>query len=212
MVTIEQKLNMFSNLLHRSINRTLEEEMEKLRVEYAVRIKEEKEAADREAEEIIRRSRKKAEAEKTETISKIRINIKREYMSVREKLFSDMMEKLMVRINEFIKSDKYGEYIVSLANKLAEADTASNCLIIYMTGSDLKKYSESIERELKRARLIQLTFQAANDDILGGFIAVNPSSGIRMDFSLKSHLEDNRAYMMQTLFQAIEAGETDGAE
>jgi hypothetical protein len=51
--------------------------------------------------------------------------------------------------------------------------------------------------------------KAAGDSIIGGFIAVDTDSDIRMDFSIKTLLEDNRPYMMQTLFQALEA---DGAE
>jgi vacuolar-type H+-ATPase subunit E/Vma4 len=55
-----------------------------------------------------------------------------------------------------------------------------------------------------------LDFRPAGDEIIGGFIAEDAGSRIRINFSIEALLEDNKAYIMQTLFQAIETGEADG--
>lgn len=205
MVTIEQKLSMFSKLLHRTMNDKFTEEIEKLRSEYAVKLQKNKEEADREAEEILRKSAKRAEAEKTEISSRIRINMKKEQMAVREKLFSTMTSHLMDRIAGFIRSEEYGGYIAAMAKKLAEADQSKGLMVIYMTEKDIEKFGELLKKEFCSPHPKELVLKAAGDSIIGGFIAVDTESDIRMDFSIKTLLEDNQPYMMQTLFQALEA-------
>ncbi len=210
MVTIEQKLSLFSKLLHRSMSDKFTEEMEILKREYEGKIQKNKAAVDKEAEDILSKSRKRAEAEKTELNSKIKVGMKKEYMHVKEKHFAVLMEHLKAEIEYFIQSDKYWEYISSLVKKMEESGHFSNSLIINMTKRDQEKYTDDIKRELSKSQQKDLSFKMADDNIVGGFIAEDPISNIRMDFSIEALLEDNKIFMMQTLFQAIEAGEADG--
>lgn len=210
MVTIDQKLSLFSKLLHRSMNEKFTEEMGKLKEEYEVKIQKNKDAVDKEAEDIINKSRKKAEAEKMELASIIRVNMKKETMAVKEKHFTVLMGHLSEEIEKLIQSDKYDDYLLSLVKKLEETEYISNSLIIYMTNRDNVKYAENIRQELLKSQQMDCTFEIAPDSIIGGFIAEDPISNIRMDFSINTLLEDNKPYIMQALFQAIEAGETNG--
>lgn len=212
MVTIEQKLAMFSNLLHRSMNEKFLDEMDKLRKSYEIRHRENKAEVNEKTEEILDQAYKKAEAEKTELISKIRISAKKEYMAVREKLFNTLMEHLTDRINAFIRSSDYEEYLFSLLKKLIEEDPSTGPLIIYLTGADYEKYAELLKTKFPVARQKELIMKITDDDIVGGFIAENPDLNIRMNLSIKALLEDNRSFMMESLFKALEAGEADGTE
>lgn len=210
MVTIEHKLSLFSKLLHRSMNDKFTEEMEILKREYEGKIQKNKAVVDKEAEDILSKSHKRAEAEKTELNSKIKVGMKREYMYVKEKHFAVLLDHLKAEIEYFIQSDKYWDYISSLVKKMEESGQFSNSLIINMTKRDQEKYTDDIKRELSKSQQKDLSFKMADDNIVGGFIAEDPISNIRMDFSIEALLEDNKIFMMQTLFQAIEAGEADG--
>jgi vacuolar-type H+-ATPase subunit E/Vma4 len=53
----------------------------------------------------------------------------------------------------------------------------------------------------------QIIFRQAKEDIIGGFIAEDQENDMRIDMSLKALLEDNKAFIMQTFFQAIETGD-----
>ncbi len=210
MVTIEQKLSLFSKLLHRQMNDKLTEEMEQLKKEYEVKIQKNKAAVDKEAEEIINKARRKAEAEKTELISKNRIGLKREYMSVKEKQVAVLMKRLYSEIDNFMQSEKYEAYLLSLVRKLADTEQLSENLIIYMTAGDSEKYGERIKNEFQRLHHAACSLRIAEDHILGGFIVEDPTANTRIDSSVEALLEDSRAYIMQTLFQAIEAGDGNG--
>ncbi len=212
MVTIEQKLAMFSNLLHRSMNEKFLDEMDKLRKSYEICHRDNKAEVNRQAEEILNQAYKKAEAEKTEMISKIKISTKKEFMAAREKLFNSMMERLMDKICIFIRSAEYEEYLFSLVKKLIDEDPGTGSLIIYLTGTDHEKYSEALKTKFPIVRQKELIMKVADDSIIGGLIAENQSLNIRMNLSIKALLEDNRSFMMETLFKALEAGEADGTK
>jgi len=210
MVTIDQKLSLFSKLLHRSMDEKFKEEMETLKKEYEEKIQKNKDAVNKEAEDILTKSVKKAEAEKIEMISKVRVSTKREYMSVKEKHFAVLMDHLNTEIEKFIQSEKYGYYMLSLVKKLQESEQFPGSFILYMTKRDHEKYSDSIKQELLKSAQKDCSYKLADDNIIGGFIAEDSGANIRMNFSIGALLEDNKLYIMQTLFQAIEAGEADG--
>lgn len=205
MVTIEQKLSLFSNLLHRTMDEAFKLEMEKLRKEYEVKMQKDKEAVDKEAESIINSARKRAEAERTEKVSRSKVELKKEYMSLKERYFSVLMERIVREIGLFTASERYPEYILGLARKLEPLAQTSGKLEIYLNGRDSEKYPDTIRQAL--AKHAELVFKPADEDIIGGFIADDTQNNVRIDMSLKALLDDNKSYIMQTLFQAIEMGE-----
>lgn len=212
MVTIEQKLSLFSKLLHRSMDDKFKEDMEKLKKEYEEKLRKNRESVDKEAEDIINRSAKKAEAEKIEMINKVRINSKKGYMDVKEKHLTVFIDHLKSEIENFIQSEKYGVYLISQVSKLVAEKELEDSLILYMMQRDYDKYSDIIRQELAKSGRQDIVFKIADDNIIGGFIAQDAAGNIRLNFSIETLLEDNMSYIMQTLFQAIEAGETDGKQ
>ena len=208
MVTIEQKLTLFSNLLHRTMDEAFKAEMEKLKKEYDIKIQKNKEEVDREAEIIISAAEKKALAECAERISRNKVEFKKEYMLKKEHYFSILMGRIKKELDAFVRSEQYPGYLLELAGKLEPVQTAE-ILEIYLTDRDSEKYLEQIKNTLlQKGKWKELVFlPAAADDIIGGLIAEDPQSNIRIDLSLKAMLEDNRSFIMQTLFQAIETGD-----
>ncbi|HEY8349738.1 MAG TPA: V-type ATP synthase subunit E [Clostridia bacterium] len=210
MVTIEQKLALFSNLLHRSMGEAFKREMEELRKEFEARMDKNREEADKEAERIVETAEKRAEAERTELLSRKRVEFRKEYMSLKEKYFSALMERIRKELGNFAGSDGYTAYIKKLAARLASMVPESCRLEIYLAGRDLDKYMAVLEQALSGTKQADIVFRPAEDDIIGGFIAYDMDNDIRIDMSLRALLEDNRPFIMQTLFQAIETGDQNG--
>lgn len=220
MVTIDQKLALFSSLLQRSMNEKFAGDLEKLKAEYRDKILKNREAADAEAEEIIRKSVKKAEAEKARTESRDRIWLKKEITAVRQNLFETFMKRLREEIDRFVQSEKYGGYLEQLVGKYMETERPSTGVTVYMTERDCARFADivrsriaaSVAREAEAdSRDIDVAFEKAPDSIIGGFIAVDSSRNVRVDLSVQRLLEDNRTYIMNELFRAMETGETNGA-
>lgn len=207
MVTIEQKLSLFSNLLHRTMDENFKLEMEKLRKEYEAKMQKDKEAVDKEAEHIINAARKRAEAERTELVSRNRVELKKEYMFLKEKYFSVLMDRLKKELEKFADSEDYTAYMQRLAGKLAALVPESKRLELFLADRDCDKFSVLLRQVLSGEGRTELEFKQAEDDIIGGFIAEDTENDIRIDMSLKALLEDNKSFIMQTLLQAIETGD-----
>lgn len=205
MVTIEQKLELFRKLLNQSMYLKVEEELSKLEKEFQMKVQQTEETIDIAAQEIVDRAKKKAESRHAENTGKSQITMKKEIMSIKEKYLDVFMNNFKGRLEEFIESKEYKTFlyknILKLNNELNDCDKLD--LNIYLSTKDFNKYRDFIKTELAKNHGVSfITF-----DIMGGFIAEVPSKGIKYDLSIDTILEDNKAYIMQTLFEALKAGE-----
>jgi V/A-type H+-transporting ATPase subunit E len=209
MVTIEQKLLLFSKLINNSMDKSLNEELKELEKQYDLKIKKSMDEANQMAKSIEERAAKKAEMKKTESLSRSKVIIKREIIVLKEKYYYTFMETFKKRLSDFIVSDKYKSYLKSLISSLENLlNSYGECnLVIQLTENDKQRHAEFIESELSKNKSCKSIEFKTTNDIMGGFIAVIPDKDIKMDLSIDAVLEDNKTYIMQTIFEALEAGD-----
>lgn len=209
MVTIEQKLLLFSKLIGRSLDKSLNEELKDIEKQYDLKIKKNIDEANQMAKSIEERAAKKAEMKRNESTSRSMVIIKREIIVLKEKYYYIFMDKFKSRLSEFVASEDYKTYLHSLISNLNNLINGyeSSDLVIFLRESDIQNYSNFIKTELtKNMNCKNVEFRNTND-IIGGMIAVIPDKNIKMDLSIDSVLEDNKTYIMQTIFEALEAGD-----
>ena len=160
---------------------------------------------DKQAQEIEDRATKRAESKYAENISKSKVVMKRDIMSLKEKYFDILMNSLKIRLQDFVRSNEYKTYlyknISKLNNELNKYDKLD--LVIHLSQLDFNKYGDYITKEISKKHSISLR----TIDIIGGFIAEIPSKSIKFDLSINSVLDDNKTFIMQTLFGSLKAGE-----
>ena len=203
MVTIEQKLSMFNKLLQRSMDDNFTAEMEYLRGDYSKKLQQGKSAVDKEVKNIEKKAYQRAEKEKAEILNKSTIKQRMDYMSVKEELFSVVLTHFRNRIDEFIQSEQYKAYLISLAKQLKDFEKSSNNIAIFMTQTDFKQYGEDIKHVFPDIFKGGSKIEFADDKIIGGLILINPEANTRIDLSIKTLLEESKPAMMQTFFQAL---------
>lgn len=203
MVTIEQKLSVFNKLLQRSMDDDFAEEMERLREEYSNKLQQSNDAVDKEAAHIEEKALRKAGSIKAEALNKSAMNQKKAFMLAKEELFSLMLINLRKKVDEFVQSDAYEAYLVSLATQLAEAEKYPGRIKVSMTKEDFKKYGKKIAAVIPTILKDESDIEIADDKIIGGLILLNAASYTRIDLSIKTLLEENKAYMMQTFFRVL---------
>ena len=213
MVTIEQKLLLFSKLLNQSMDKKFEEELKELESQYNEKILKSKEAVDNEVHSIEEKAKIGNETKRTQSLSKSRVSLKKEIMSLNEKYYKIFISKLKEKLISFVQSDNYKTYLYNLITKLneelLESENIKN-IIIYINKYDYDKYVEFIRQEIiKKNRDINIEFKMS-DMIIGGLIVENPENKFKVDLTIDAVLEDNKSYIMQSLFQALEAGEYNG--
>lgn len=210
MVTIEQKLTLFSKLLSQELKEEVSQKTMELEKEYEGKIAESKYKIDREAADIIDNARKRAEAKKIELISKGKMSSKKETMLTTEKVVVRFTEALIERARAFVDKPVYETYLKHTVAQLEELKDYANPLVIYMQEKDIARHKDFIEKELIKigVQKEQLEFEKAESDIIGGLIIADPTLNMKIDMSMQSIIEESKDRIVEIVTGALgEVGE-----
>lgn len=209
MVTIEQKLLLFSKLLNQSMDKKFNEDFKEIEKQNELRIQENKDEVDREAKEIEENAKKKAETKRIESLSKSKVIIKREIIVLKEKYYNIFMDNFKNTLEDFIKSKKYKTFLTKEILSFQEyMKSREDCnLIISLTKKDNDNYSSFLKEEFKKYPKIENISFIISEDILGGLIIEIVDKNFKVDLSIDAILEENKSYIMQTIFESLEAGD-----
>lgn len=214
MATIEQKLTLFSKLLNQDIREEANEKLLALDKEYEKLMAENKFETDKQANEIVEQARKQAELKKVERISKGRMASKKEMMLIKEELVSHFMVQLDEKVKVFTKKPAYKDYLLKVIAGLNGLKDYENGLIVYLTEEDLKGNIEWIKKALCDAGIKgdSLSFEAAQEDILGGLIIKDPVLNMRVDESIRTMIGEAQEEIVEKISVAIEEAGDDNNE
>lgn len=210
MVTIEQKLTLFSKLLNQDIKEEVDKKFNALEKEYEKRIAENKFAVDKEANEIVEQARKRAEIKKVELLSKGKLNSKKEMMLMKEQTIIRFMSALEEKIKVFTTSNEYRGYLEKVIKGLRSLKDYENNLVIYLTKSDYESNKDFIQETLVKNGLKadKLSFDVTTEDILGGLVIKDPIFSTRIDESIRALLEEEKDQIIEQISLSIgEVGE-----
>lgn len=206
MVTIEQKLTLFSKLLNQDIKEEATIKMQELEKEYDKRMAENKFKTDKEANEIIEQTRKRAELKRVELISKGKLASKKEMMQIREELIDRFMASLNSKVRSFTDEESYKRYLGKIIEGLDSLKGYENNLVVYLTASDLQNNKSFIEKALVGVGVDpkKLSFEVAEEDILGGLVIKDPVLNMRIDESIRTLIEEAKDGIVEKITIAIE--------
>ena len=210
MVTIEQKLTLFSKLLNQDIKEEMDEKFAQLEKEFEKKIAENKFAVDKEATEIVEQARRRAETKKVELISKGRLSSKKEAMQVKREVIERFLKALEEKVVNFTKTTEYLKYLSYTISELKELAEGQNNLEVYLTQNDYDNHRSEIEKALNAIGITseRLTFKVSETPILGGLVVVDEISSTRIDGSMSQIIEDAKEHIIERISKAIgEVGE-----
>lgn len=201
MVTIEQKLTLFSKLLNQDIKEEIDKKLNDLEKEYEKRIAENKFATDKEATEIVEQARKRAEIRKVELISKGKLARKKEMMMIKEQLIERFMVALEDKVKVFTTSEEYKAYLQKAIQGLKGLKGYENDLMVYLTKSDYENNKDFIQEALVKVGLKyeKLNFEVATEDILGGLVIKDPVLSMRIDESIRALLDEEKDQIIEKI-------------
>lgn len=209
MVTIEQKLALFSKLLQQDINGEMTEKLEQLEQEFEAKIKEHKQLVDLRAEEIIERAQKRADNKKIEYLSKAHMQTKRAYMQAKEKQVNHFMEVISKQVEIYVMTSEYGVYLQKLVAGCHDLNGNEN-LVVYMTSKDLVNHEKSMRESFEKLGILSgmLTFKEKDAAMMGGLIIENEQRTMRIDLSIASRIREHKEMIIRRIFEALgEVGE-----
>lgn len=204
MVTIKQKLSVFSKLLHQSMEIEYDTQMKKLDDEYKKKIEKSRNETDIKVNKILNKAKTKSDTQLAENNSRSSISLKKESVSVKEKYYNVFMQEIHKSIQEFIKSDKYKKYLSSVIDLIFKENKFSNNLVIYMTNSDTEKYRSIVKDKITDInKNFRLQFKKDND-MIGGIIVEDIDGNYRINMSIQSILEENEPYIINLLYKELD--------
>lgn len=204
MVTIKQKLSVFSKLLHQSMEIEYDTQMKKLDDEYKKKIEKSRNETDIKVNKILNKAKTKSDTQLAENNSRSSISLKKESVSVKEKYYNVFMQEIYKSIQEFIKSDKYKKYLSSVIDLIFKENKFSNNLVIYMTNSDTEKYRSIVKDKITDInKNFRLQFKKDND-MIGGIIVEDIDGNYRINMSIQSILEENEPYIINLLYKELD--------
>ena len=210
MVTIEQKLTLFSKLLNQDIKEEMDEKFAELEKEFEKKIAENKFVVDKEATEIVEQARRRAETKKVELISKGRLSSKKEAMQVKREVTERFLKALEEKVVAFTKTPEYLTYLSQVISGLKELAEGKNNLVVYLAQNDYDNHLEEIKKGLNGIGITsdRVDFEVAQTPILGGLVIVDSTSNTRIDESMLQVIEDAKEHIIEKISNAIgEVGE-----
>ncbi|ONI44170.1 hypothetical protein AN641_07970 [Candidatus Epulonipiscioides gigas] len=203
MVTIEQKLALFSKLMQQDISDNLQEGRQQIESEYKQKKIQQEKQVKEQAKNYVNDHKKIIDTKITQYKAKEKINSKKEVMKAKEECINIVYEELRDKINSYTDTSEYQNW---LKNKLQSLKplliNTEEPAKIYLTQKDLKNQKDALLTVLPENSSIE--FETNNKIELGGLILRIESSNMQIDLSLDSILNNKSEEISQVVISAIE--------
>lgn len=203
-VTVEGKLELFKKVLFEHIEEDWTVKRNKL-IEALEENKEEKRKEfEKRKKAIVKDGESRAEAKRKSIISKAQGDADQEIMDKREALLKSLIEALKDWCKDFIKGDKYKEFLGKNIEDSLNLMKGQNLLFCF-TKKDLDELKPFIKEQIEKSenkKNIELT--ASKEDIIGGFTVEDKDSDVLADFCIKTLIEESKEYMGRILYEKLD--------
>lgn len=110
----------------------------------------------------------------------------------REEYVNTIFNEVKNRLEEFVSSDNYHDYLINHVKAVSDEYQMSDC-ILYVKNDDLKYIDE-----LKAAYQLPIEVKDSKDIQLGGFIIENKQTNVVINESLEVNLDNQKDWFYKT--------------
>ncbi|MBU3090698.1 V-type ATP synthase subunit E [Clostridium sp. CF011] len=191
MTTIEDKINLFSKIIYDKVNKEKEEKLETFSFEAEKKINIEKEKIEELRRSIQREVTKKTNIKANGIVAKERLNKQREVLFLKDKLISDALENVRVKLVQFVSCEEYKPYFISNLKKTLNAMDKGNYYIIVLK-RDYEKFQSEIGLILKEYCDHNFEVKISEEDFIGGHILKDFEGTFIINNSIYAALQDSK--------------------
>ncbi|QCX33034.1 hypothetical protein FDN13_04530 [Caloramator sp. E03] len=200
MITIEEKLNLFTKLIYDRIEKENENLLKKFNLEYGNLIAQKKEEFEKEAKQLRDESEKNIMKQKLQIISKAKVEEKKIILEKRKEIFDELIKNVMEYCIKFTDSDEYKNmFLRDFKGVLEELKDAKNIEVI-LTSKDIERFKQDIINICGDKKVEFLL----DDNITGGFIINYKEGNMRIDMSMASRVINSREIIGEKLFEVLQ--------
>lgn len=205
MITIEEKLNLFSAMVLDKAKKEYDSEAERLNEESTKIIEAYTIELNQEREKLIHDMEKKAKEEKSKLISGANVQKMKAIHSKKKEIMADVLKTLVERANAYTDSLEYEVFFKKAVLKAITSFSDVKGFTFYAKKKDIERFSEYIYSvgEENNYSKEQIQFEISKEDIIGGLICTDYHKAYRLDLSIKSIINNNENYIGTMLFDAL---------
>lgn len=205
MVTINQKLNLFSKLVYQDILDHSIDEIKNIDEENKKYIEDYKSELIKKAESISNQTDNKIIQKKNEIISKAHLEVKQNMLLKKQEFIHLLLNEQISKAKNFVKTNDYIEYFKKCLENILYELEGSIKIQIELLSEDRKAFQAMIEKIAKNKGIFSenITYIDAEDSIIGGMIVSNEEKAIRYDATVFSLLEDKKELIMNRLYEEL---------
>lgn len=164
MITIEEKINLFTKLVHEKVEKENREVIVRFENEYGELLNNKRVEFQKIAEDMEKRANEQIEKEKRQRLSKAHIQGRKTLLERKNKIYKKAIEDILSSIEGFRNNKAYRQFIIRSIEKVIKSNKIE-LFTIKLTKNDFT----SLETEIKKAYKDNVDI-LIDDSILGGVI------------------------------------------
>jgi len=191
LITIEEKLKVFSKIVVDKINKQYEGVVRQLDKEGEVALDEYKKELKQRTLDYEKTFIEKGKVEKRRIISKVKIEKKKHILNTKANLVQSVVKELYERVEKFTDEKEYPEFIKGLGEKIMADIPECNGFTLMMTDKDLKEHSSILLNIIKEKKGCVVKTEILDNKYVGGFIVFNEDKSLKWDCTIKGIIDEN---------------------
>lgn len=191
MDSLAEKIADFTNMVIGEAGRKRDALMQEMDKEKAERLEKLRREIEADAESEMKRKTENIKKENNERILKTETELKKQLLIKREGMVEEIMNEVRKKLDDFIKSDKYGKWLEERVKK-AVLEVGEGRIKAELGVEDANDYGERIKKAIPHIEI-----EASETVKDGGVLVFNMDKNICVDYSFKALLEDEESRFLQ---------------
>lgn len=200
MVTVEEKLKLFSKIVFDKVEKKNEIQLSEYEKLHKSIIGDKSSEFEKQANAMLEKGMNEIEKERILIISKAKMNEKKLILKTKNNLLNELLLSLTEQLKSFVDTDKYNEMFIEEINKTSSVLKDSSEIVVELTGKDIERFKYEIKKAFKN-KSVELK---ENNDLIGGFYAIDVKNDVKVDFSLMNKIDMSREYAGEQLFNLLQ--------
>ncbi|SHE90370.1 ATP synthase E subunit [Alkalibacter saccharofermentans DSM 14828] len=183
-ITVEDKIRTFSKYVYEKELNEAENLIKEAELKSEKNIKESELKAKEKCEIRNVKLKKKHELERQKVVSKAKITARDKVFKLKNRLLEDLEDSIESSLEGFAESEAYEKWLFKMIDIYKEFILNQDA-VIYIKEKDRIEFAEKLMKSYPRIRVA-----AGDDRCIGGFIIESENNMERIDYTLRSRLEE----------------------
>lgn len=183
MVTIEDKINLFSKIIYDEVDEKINFQLDKLKEVEAETMEKEEKDIEKYKNKNTQHINKKSDSKYEKAIFELRIREQQELLSLKENMIDEILYSLKKRLVDFTNSDEYIDYIKNYLDNTLKSIENNEGSIVYFNEKDKEIFKKIINKK-------DVEISDETKDIIGGYILQDKNNKFRIDCSLDENVKE----------------------